>query len=877
MRKISLLIISLFISTSLLAQWGPPGGGGGNRGERERTPANRQQNTTIDLDSGPKGNSKISGSLVDESFKIPVEFATVSLIDATTKKTIDGAMADENGKFELKKVAEGTYNLVASFIGYESKTIEKVKVEKGKDVDLGDIKMKPSSITLDAVVVSGEKALIEEKVDRLVYNAEKDLTSIGGDASDVLKNVPMLSVDLDGNVALRGSENIQVLINNKPSTIVASSIADALKMIPSDLIKTVEVITSPSARYDAEGTAGIINIILKKSTLKGLNLNLNTGVGNRASNLGLNGNYRTGKLGVTFGGFGRMHYNRSKNVGLNENFVSGLMTDQLSTGRTNGLFGRYNIGFDYDLGNSQSLNAGVALGTRGFNRYNDQYFNYFQKVGGNYEPTRKELRDQDALNNTLSWDFNLDYTKIFKPGSELYISTLYSRSNTKSDNYTNFLDLLNNGNITQKQWNDNDNLNTEFTGQIDYVRAVGQNQQLEVGAKAISRSINSLYLYYLSDSTTSDLNRLDFLDLPLDKRNPGGGLNYDQTIYATYAAYTYSTKNKFTLKAGARFEYTTLEAQQSVNRGLINSEIQMPVFKDSYPVIVPSINISKPLGKVTSKLSYNYRISRPGMRQINPNVDISDPLNVRMGNPLLDPEKTHNTELSFSLPAGKSYFTFSTFGRYSNNSMTSVSMTARDAALLFKDIPELANLNESAIVNTSQNIGKETSFGANLFGNIVVSPKLSFNANIDGFHMKITGFEFVSGVNRERVNNGFSMSTRLTANLKIDNKWSVQANGGWRGRRISLQGENSGMPNYALAVRYEASKNMSFGLGADNFLGGIKMSSTTSNNILYRTNTNYMYNQNIRLNFTYKLGNMKFVQSKKKGISNDDSKGGDDD
>src|SRR5690606_18428062 len=134
-----------------------------------------------------------------------------------------------------KKIGEGTYTITVSFVGYETLKIEKVKVEKGKDVDLGVIKLKSSSITLEGVVVTGEKPLIEEKVDRLVYNAEKDLTSAGGDASDVLKNVPMLSVDLDGNVSLRGSENIQVLINNKPSTIVASSIADALKMIPSEL------------------------------------------------------------------------------------------------------------------------------------------------------------------------------------------------------------------------------------------------------------------------------------------------------------------------------------------------------------------------------------------------------------------------------------------------------------------------------------------------------------------------------------------------------------------------------------------------------------------------------------------------------------------
>jgi hypothetical protein len=240
-----------------------------------------------------------------------VEFANIALINIETKKPVDGTMADEKGFFSMKRVAAGTYNIQVSFIGFDTKIIEKVVVEKGKDVELGVIKLKQSTKQLDELVVSGQAAMIEEKVDRLVYNAEKDLSAKGGDASDILKNVPMLSVDLEGNVSLRGSENIRVLINNKPSTIVASSIADALKMIPADIIKSVEVITSPSAKYDAEGSAGIINIITKKSSLQGLNLNVDSGIGLRGSNLGLNGNFRKGKLGITLGGYGRAFYNKS--------------------------------------------------------------------------------------------------------------------------------------------------------------------------------------------------------------------------------------------------------------------------------------------------------------------------------------------------------------------------------------------------------------------------------------------------------------------------------------------------------------------------------------------------------------------------------------
>src|SRR5688572_5849130 len=269
-----------------------------------------------------KGNARIYGSVVDAETNQPVEYANVALVDPNTQKPIDGAVCDDKGKFEILKVGTGTYSISISFIGYETQTIGQITVEeKRDDVALGTIKLASSTKILSEVVVEGQKQLIEERVDRTIYNAENDISSKGGDATDVLKKVPMLSVDLDGNVTLRGSQNIMVLINNKPSTIMASSVADALKQIPADEIKSVEVITSPSAKYDAEGTGGIINIITKKNTLEGATLNINTGIGNRGSNLGLNGNYRTGKMGFSLGGWGRANYNikgRFENSQLNE-------------------------------------------------------------------------------------------------------------------------------------------------------------------------------------------------------------------------------------------------------------------------------------------------------------------------------------------------------------------------------------------------------------------------------------------------------------------------------------------------------------------------------------------------------------------------------
>ncbi len=399
---------------------GGPGGMQGGDGNGRNRNTNTQQQPTLNLEStAPKGNSKITGFVIDSAATQAVEFANIALYSKATGKPVDGTMADEKGKFTLKSIAAGDYKLLISFIGFKDKTIDNIKLAKGQDLDLGVIgKMNPDVRTLEEVVVTGEKSLIEEKVDRMVYNAEKDLTARGGDAADVLKKVPMLSVDLDGNVSLRGSSNIRVLINNKPSTIVASSIADALKMIPADLIKSVEVITSPSAKYDAEGSAGIINIITKKSTLQGITLSADAGIGARGSNLSLNGNYRQGKLGVTQDL--PCFYNKSNSTLEQSTIQNGVsvLTKQNTDAYDNGLFGRYNIGFDYELSKNQSLTAGVSFGTRNMIRTQDMTSNLF-KSSVLSSTTYRDVTTKDLSNNV---DMNLDYIRTFQ--TPVYLDTV---------------------------------------------------------------------------------------------------------------------------------------------------------------------------------------------------------------------------------------------------------------------------------------------------------------------------------------------------------------------------------------------------------------------------------------------------------------------
>lgn len=836
---LKIITITLFASTLATAQF-PGGGRPGGNGDSNGRPQSAAKAPTLNLDGdAPKGNSKIHGFVIDESVTTAVEFANVALYNKATKKAVDGTVADEKGKFSMTRIAEGEYNLVITFIGFTDKTIA-VKVEKGKDIDLGVIKLAQNVKQLDEVTVTAEKSMIEEKVDRLVYNAEKDLSAKGGDAADILRKVPMLSVDLDGNLTLRGTSNLRVLINNKPSTIVASSIADALKMIPADLIKTVEVITSPSAKYDAEGSGGIVNIILKKSTLQGLNLNVDSGVGIRGTNLSLNGNYRQGKLGVTLGGFGRAFYNKSA-VTLDQSTQRGgdtFLTKQSTDGNDNGLFGRYNLGFDYDLAKNQSLTASIAFGTRNFSRSQDYTINQF----ANNILNSTSFRNVDSKDLSNSVDINLDYIRTFKPSQEWSVSAQFSQNklvnNFNADLLSNELSLLN------RQKNINNNYNDEITLQTDYVTPIKQNQMFEIGAKTVIRQVNSNYEYQFAGPTGA---------FATDANNPAGLLNYSQNVAAGYVSYTYSTKNKITIKAGTRYEYTTIDAKDQ------KGDILIP----AYGNLVPSVNISKPVGKTsTLKLAYNNRIQRPGLQQLNPNYNASNPQSISIGNPTLKPEISNNFELSLSTNIKKTYLNMSLFGRQTNNSITRIT-TPSDTLV-------------GALITTFRNIGKEQTFGTNIFGNFFLTPKWTLNGGVDVYYNYLQGQQTgLDGLSSTISNSGFVISGRLQSMLSLKNGWAVQAFGGFRGNRVQLQGSQGGMGMYSLGVRKEfKNKKGSLGLATDNFLGGMRMTTTLNSPTFKQVSVNNIYNQNIKLTFSYKIGKMKFTETKKSKVRNDDVKAG---
>ncbi|HMJ71457.1 MAG TPA: TonB-dependent receptor [Cyclobacteriaceae bacterium] len=800
-----------------------------------------------------KGNGKISGTVIDATSGEPVEFATVAITDPATGKPLDGTVCDGKGKFDIPKVANGTYKVVISFIGYESYSQDVALTDRRSVIDMGTIKLGASVTQLNEVVVEGQRSLVEEKVDRMIYNAENDATSRGGDASDVLRRVPMLSVDMDGNVSLRGNSNIRVLINNKPSTITASSVADALKQIPADQIKSVEVITSPSAKYDAEGSAGIINIITKKSNMQGFTLGVDGNVGLRGSNLGLNGNFRTGKMGFSLGGFGRSNYNVTGSY-LNEQTTtrtdgSGTfqsLNRQEADTRSQGLFGNYNFGWDYDINKKNSLVASVRFGARNGRNYQDALFTQTFINSALDTATLRNVAVKDISNNV---DANLTYTRLFdQQGKEFSLMTSLSRNNRTNDFVNNILNL-DDESIISRLKNNNDSYNQEATVQADYTTPLGKNQIIDIGGKNISRTVSSKYQYF--NSTGSDG---EYVLNP--NTSLSNNLDYNQNVTAGYLSYTATLPKGYSLKAGGRYEYTTIHANLKDEE-----EINIP----SYGVLVPSANLSKKLKNGTIKIAYNRRIQRPSIQYLNPNTQASNNISISVGNPTLSPEYTNNYELAYSTYMKGASLNISTFVRNTNNAIQSV----RDTA----------TFNGNSVIRTTyQNIGQEDAYGASVFTNITISEKLSINGGSDFY------YAVLNNNNPDPVyhasNEGWVVSGRMFGTYNFTKTWGLQFFGFYRGRQVQLQGTQGGFGIYSLSLKKDfANKKGSIGFGAENFFNfnGFKIKNETVSPVLLQNSTNIMHNMSFKVNFSFRIGKMSFDQrpSRRRSINNDDLKDGD--
>ncbi|MEM6524740.1 MAG: TonB-dependent receptor [Bacteroidota bacterium] len=784
---------------------------------------------------------KVTGKLIDNNSKEGLGFASVALVDTVKRRTINGTITDEDGRFKLSNVPIGEYELRISFVGYESKSISVILSNKKPDVNLAEISMVANLKELDEVVIEGERELVENKIDKIVYNAERDVANAGGDASDVLRRAPLLSVDLEGNVSLRGSQNVQILVNGKPSSMFAGSPGDALRAIPADQIKSVEVITSPSAKYDGEGTAGIINIITKKSNVEGFTGNINLSAGN-LSNRGVVG-ITAGKGRFGFNANGSAFYSvprdgsttflRRDDLGTETRLLTedgDNVSDRLGFFATAGAF--------YDFNAFHSISSSFRL--RGFtsDRENDivgEFSDPINMVDQNY----RRVTDTENLFSGYEWSLDYTFKVPEQKGREVAISYKIDGNVQDQDFRIGQEDLVGEDpDLLRNERSLNDGNNTEITYQADYTHPVNDNFKVETGAKMILRNVTSDFRN--EEFNIIDEERTDFLD-------------YDQNVYAAYASTNIKIGKNYGLIAGARYEFTEIAGQ-------FRDDDNNP-FKNDYENILPSIIFNRKFGRTTSaKVSYSRRIQRPSLRVINPFEDRLNNRDVRAGNPALEPELTDQYEFSYNTYVKKVSINIALFYRRTTDIIESV--------LLVDD--------DGVGRTTFQNVGTANSIGTNIFTSATLFKIWTLRGGINLFTYDGTGT-----IDGQRVSNqALLWNGNLNSNIKLKKDWVIDMFGFYRAPRQTLQGVNPSFSIFSMGIRKQIwEKRGSIGIRiVEPFFPNKSFGSELSGDTFFQESEVLIPFRSFGINFSYKFGKLDFKQRQRRSkIRNDDvERGGSD-
>jgi outer membrane receptor protein involved in Fe transport len=779
----------------------------------------------------------------------PVPFATVAVRDASS--LITGTTTDSTGKFTVTNLPLGSYTLTVTSVGYNPVNKRIALTSQTSSVTLPAIHLRSTSQTLGEVTVAAQKSLIEEKGDRLVYNAEKDVSNVGGSAADVLRKVPSLSLDLEGNIQMRGNSNIRVLINGKPSAMMARNLADALKQMPADNIKSVEVITSPGAKYDAEGAAGVINIITKKA-LQGFNGSVMASAGtlNRSTNTKLA--FKTKKLGFSLSANGYQFRNIRESQTLRTTLTNGTPLNTLfqsSFADNTGTGGYGELSLDYDPDSTSRINFS-ANAWGGYYPNNSSVINRLADPAGNVlQQFRNDIRLSNPYGNS---QFDLGYTKTFhrradKPArvgvapAEFSLLTQYSRM---PDNYFYDADrytLDETAQLIFRQHSTNYSRNKEYTLQADYtypfqIRSARDTTRLklETGVKAIRRDIGSEYR--VEESADGRV------PLVLDPAQ-SNDFDYNQQIYAGYSALRVETRSKWTLNVGARLERTLITGNFMTTKTNLNSQ---------YTNLIPSLMASKGLGSHTVKASYTQRIQRPQLWYLNPWVNASDPRNLQTGNPYLNPELNHAVELGHSVTTKKGLSINSAFyWRMTNNAIEYV-RTIDEAGVL---------------LNKPQNIAQRAAYGLNMNLSGQASKVWTLNGGMDLRYVDLRS----PGLNQS--NNGLVGNFNVSSTYKLPHDYTFQANGNFNSGWISLQGQGSSFYWYGFALKRELmAKKASLTLGVNNpFNRGVTQSFSQNGQMFTSETRAFFLSRSARIAFEWRFGQMSSGSKQSRKISNDDA------
>lgn len=771
----------------------------------------------------PPKIGKLTGKIIDSETKTPMEYANISVFRQQDSKLVTGTIATETGAFEINELPFGAFYLVADFIGFDKRTINEVKIiPNSAIVDLGTIELNVSRLQIGSVDVVAERNRIEYKIDKKVINVSNDINAAGGTAVTVLENTPSVEVDIDGNVSLRGSSNFTVLIDGRPSILNGS---DALKQIPSSTIENIEIITNPSVKYDPDGMAGIINIVMKKNILAGVNgiINLNLGTGDKyGTDFTLN--YKTKKYNLFLGG----NWNDETNYGdmqmTRETNSNGITTFLDMEGRRNMIRGnsQFKAGFDYYLTEKTTLTISSEIGN----------YKFDNSGGGNmHEYTLPASADlftvQDNLSSrkgnfasaNVNFQTKFDATGMHKLEGSFnyrYRDGLSSENidETKSDaSFRNTSDFISRV-ITSENSDDNN-----YRLKLDYTLPLAGGARFEAGLQS------------RMDSEVEDFNFKNYD--PVTKTFVNNALftsdmDYKENIHSAYTTYS-GQLSVIKYQLGLRGELT--------DRSILHSKTNKPYTLNRFDVF-PSVHLSYDLANKDQVMaSYSKRVNRPSGRDLDPFPNYMNQYTIRIGNPDLKPEFTDSYEVSYMKKFGNSFLSVESFYRTTNDLMT-----------------RIQELKDGVLYMTMENINRDHSLGGEVMGNFNITKWLLINSSFSVYNYKLEGE--ISGVSVDRESTNYS--GRLNSTIKFTPDSRLQLTGFYRGPSVSAQGEMKSMIFTNLAYRHEfMKKKLSATLSVRDLFATGKFEGSSMGSDFKSTFKMQREPRVVMLTLSYKLNNFK--------------------
>ncbi len=781
----------------------------------------------------------VTGNVVEGNTDQPVEFATVTINAAKDTSLVKGTITDASGKFTFA-VKPGNYMLMVQFVSY--KTIyQQIAVGENSIKNLGNLRIEENVEELKEVVITGQKTQMELALDKRIFNIGEDLANRAGNASEILNNLPSVSVDVDGNVSLRGSNSVKILINGRPSGLVGLSGGDALRLLNGNMIDKIELITNPSARYEAEGMAGIINIILKKEKKQGVNGAFSVEAGYPANHgASLNLNFRRNWVNI-FTNYGLNYRTSPREGSSSQNFFledTTYSTNLIRNQTRRDLSHNFRLGTDFYLNEKTILTGSVLFRFGEGNNDSKVVYNDFDSNNQLFSRSER-YSDETEVEDLI--EYSINFTRTFDdPKHKLTFDVQYRNNDeTEDDDLREFftIDPENTPTLLQRSLNEEGENNQMY--QLDYVKPIGEKGNFETGWRTTFRTIETDYLVEEQDQDENWQRVEEF----------SNDFVYTEDIHAIYAIYGQEFE-KFSFQTGLRGEYTRIKTH------LIDTD---EINDNDYLNLFPSAHVTYKMKNENSlQASYSRRFQRPDFRSLNPFFSFSDNRNYRSGNPKLAPEFTDSYEFGYLKNWDKGNFYYGAYYRHTTGVISRINSVNEEGITFIR--PE--NL------NTENSFGFEGNFSRD------VTKWLRFDGNVNFFRSIVEGE--VNGESLSAETN--TMSARFNGDVRLPKDYNFQMRGYYNAPRNIPQGKYKSFYSLDLAMSKDVLKKRgTIILNARNILNSMRFRSVTQGENFYYDSEYVFRPRQFSITFDYRINNNNKKQGGRKGGGGDFGGGGMDD